>query len=496
MRTPLNAPAGSAFGSTSRSGTSGLAAALILLGGLVFLAAVALAEEYSLVAMVPLAMAGAYVCARRPVLAVVSLFVLTGLANPLQAFFALPARSLTHFALLSLWLGVVWAFTRSPETRTWLWPGVIFPALYLVLTALEIFVAPDVGAGFKSFQLGAFSISAFLLLALAPWPSATFRRIAQGVVAVALVVGLYGLFRFATGPSGEEQALARGALAGLPRGTELRFFGSFATAQQLANWCATMTPFVLAIALVWRGKWALAAAGAAGLCAFLLIASDVLTGVFALIAGLAVTILLFGLAPAIPGGRRLAAGVLTAAAIALTASVGYTLTIAGSERSESKLSKLLDPTSDHTFQRRQDRWTEALAEIDEHPFGQGLGTVGAAAGRRTEIEPSVTPQLDSSYLKIAFEQGMAVMVLFVLSLIVLLVGLAQRVLTTTDPQRAALGIGACGALVSLMVLFFAGLYIDHLQALSGWLLVGIGVAQFTSRRQTEALLGARPTSAH
>jgi hypothetical protein len=487
MGTPLNAPAGSAFGTAGRPVSSGAAAALVLIGGLAVLMAVTVADQPGLLVLAPLAVAGAYACTRWPVFAVVSLFVLTGLANPLQAYFSLPARSVTNFALLSLWLGVIWAFTRTSDTRTWLWPGVLFPGLYLLLTALEIFIAPDFDAGFKSFQLAAFSISAFLLLALAPWPSATFRRIAQGVVAVALAVGLYGLFRFATGPSGEEQALARGALAGLPKGTELRFFGSFPTAQQLANWCATMVPFVLAIALVWRGKWGLAAAAAAGLGAFLLIAADVLTGVFALIAGLAVTLLLFGLAPAIPGGRRLAAAVLTVAAIALTASVGYTLTIAGSERSESKFSKLLDPTSDHTFQRRQDRWTEALAEIDEHPFGQGLGTVGAASARRTEIEPSVTPQLDSSYLKIALEQGMAVMVLFVLSLITLFVGLAQRVLTTTDPQRAALGMGACGALTSLMVLFFAGLYIDHLQALSGWLLVGIGVAQFTSRRQTEAL---------
>lgn len=495
MRMPLNVAADSPYGNGRRADPSAAAAGLAILGLTAVAMTALVIEDPSVALLVPLAALAALVCARWPVAAVVGLFLLTGGANSLQAFFGSPVRPVANLALLGLWLGVLWAFTRPGDRRTWLWPGVVFPALYLLLTALEVFTADSMNAGFRSFQLFAFPMSALVLLALAPWPSETFRRIARGAIAVGLLVGLYGLYRWVVGPTAGENEIARRALPGLPQRTELRFFGSFPTAQQLVNWCSTLVPFALALALTWRGRWGAAAAAAAGLCAFLIIAASVLAGVFAVIAGTAVTLFLFAFAPSLPGGRRLAAGVLTLAAVALVAGAGYAFAISGSERSESKFSYLLDPTNEPTFERRQDRWSEALAEVDEHPFGRGLGTIGAVGAGRSEIDPSVTPQLDSSYLKIAFEQGMVVMVLFIAALVALLLGLGQRVLTTADSQRAALAMGACGSLVSLMVLFVVGFYIDHVQALSGWLLVGIGVAQFTSTRQREAAEQRRPAEA-
>lgn len=484
MRMPLNAAAGSTSGGHGGPSFSSLGLGILAVAAIAVGAAAAVGEDPSLALTAPFAIAGAYVAARFPAAAVISIFGLTGLANTFQAHLGFAPRAFTDFILLALWLGVVWSLLRQREYRAYLWPGILFPAFYLLLTALEIFTSGDIDAAFQSFQLGAFSISAIIMLALAPWPNETIRRMARGAVAVGLVVGLYGLLRWAIGPSAEENAIARGALPGLPRSTELRFFGSFPTAQQLANWCATMAPFALALALGWQGRWRVIAAAAACLCAFLIIASSVLTGIFAILAGIGVTVLLFGLAPAYAGGRRLVAGVAAVAAVVVIASVGYTTAVSGSERSESKFSRILDPTSDPTFQRRQDRWNEALAEIDEHPFGHGLGTSGAVGLTQTEIDPSVTPQIDSSYLKIAYEQGILVMLMFCLAMVALFIGLALRSLSTTDPAKAAMGIGACGALVSLLVLFFAGLYSDHVQALSGWLLVGIGVAQFTSARRT------------
>jgi len=50
--------------------------------------------------------------------------------------------------------------------------------------------------------------------------------------------------------------------------------------------------------------------------------------------------------------------------------------------------------------------------------------------------------------------------------------------TTARPGRAALAIGAAGTLVSMLVLFFVGDYVEGLPALAGWLLVGLGVGQF------------------
>ena len=149
----------------------------------------------------------------------------------------------------------------------------------------------------------------------------------------------------------------------------------------------------------------------------------------------------------------------------------------------SRFGHLLSPTSDPTYQTRQQRWSEALADISKHPFGHGLGTAGAAAHQRPELDPESTPNFDSSYLKIAFEQGMSVMLFFVGGLLLLLVGMAKRAVLVTDPARATLAIGGCGSLAALIVMFYAGFYIEQVETLSGWILVGLGAAQFTAPRR-------------
>jgi riboflavin transporter FmnP len=98
------------------------------------------------------------------------------------------------------------------------------------------------------------------------------------------------------------------------------------------------------------------------------------------------------------------------------------------------------------------------------------------------VQPVAATGLDSSYLKIGIEQGPIVMVLFITALLALLVGLAVRAIATPDPTAAALGIGACGTVVALLVFFYTGFYVEHLQTLSAWLLIGIGAAQFTGSR--------------
>jgi hypothetical protein len=447
------------------------------------MAAGALTGNTDLAVLGPLGAAGAVACARFPTPAVLALFVITGLAGTLAAFTSVPTRGAIDIVLFGLWLGVLAQFVTQRERPVWLWPGVLAPALYLGLTALEIFTAETVSQGFDAFRLGAWSMMAFLALALVPWPQARFVRIARWLVVIVALVGLYNIYRYVVGPAPEEQAVAKATHAGAK---DLRFFGSFPTAQRLAGWFSMMLPVMLILGLTLRGPYRIAAAAAAGMCGFAVVTSNVLTGTFAAIAAVGATILLYVLARAFASGQRLALGMLASVGALVIAGTGYFVAISGSERSEQKYSYILDPVSEPTFQTRLKRWDQALDEIDQYPLGHGLGSAGATALRSTEIQSTVAGRFDSSYLKIAYEQGFVVMVLFVLSLLVLLGGLAMRSISTTDPTAAMLGIAGCGALVAMMTQFFAGFYSDSIQTLSGWIVVGLGVAQFTADRREVA----------
>ncbi|MDQ3728731.1 MAG: hypothetical protein M3355_03990, partial [Actinomycetota bacterium] len=171
-------------------------------------------------------------------------------------------------------------------------------------------------------------------------------------------------------------------------------------------------------------------------------------------------------------------------AIGLAGVGGYSVVIADSEADSDRFSRILNPSEDEAFQDRLIRWEEALDVIDREPFGHGLGTQGLV-GQNINENGRVGPfNLDSAYLKVGIQQGYLVMGLFVLSLLVLLGGLVHGSLTTMDRWRCALAIGACGTLVAQMIFFFSGIYSEGVTALSAWILIGIGAAQFTSLDST------------
>jgi hypothetical protein len=117
--------------------------------------------------------------------------------------------------------------------------------------------------------------------------------------------------------------------------------------------------------------------------------------------------------------------------------------------------------------------------IPQHPLGLGLGTVGGAATHfATTRNLETNPNLDSTYLKVALEQGPAIFGLFCAALILLLYGLARRAIDTYERAKAGLAIGAAGTLATMSVLFFIGFYGIGRPALAGWIMVGIGVSQF------------------
>jgi hypothetical protein len=426
---------------------------------------------------VPAALLGAMLCLAKPAATVSLVVFLTGFVGTIIAHTGIPAESLAQALLVCIWIAVISLhFTGRARGQLWFWPGLALPALYLLVTAASILAAGNPAAAFDGFKIGAWYMAAFLLVAIAPWPSETFTRIVRGVVGVALAVGVYAVFRKVAGPSADELALARGA-TGVRASEPIRFFGSFLGPQQLAAWGAAAVPFFLGLALHWKGRWRGVAFATAGLCMFAVIASDIRTGMVGALVGVVFVLLLYQLSQSFRG-PRLAVGLAAALAVIAVAGAGYFATLAENSSSETRLESLLTPGDDFAYQQRKARWEDAIQDINQKPLGHGLGTVGSALIEHPENLAGPV-NLDSSYLKVGLEQGYPILILFVVSLLALLGGIARRAIATRDAWRAAVGIAACGTLASQIVLYYGSTYIEGIPALFAWLLIGMGAAPFT-----------------
>lgn len=432
-------------------------------------------------AVAPAAVIGAFACARWPAAVVVSAFAVTGFANVLTAYLGVPPTGTTDLLLAGLWLGVLHGYLRQGRERElWLWPGLIAPGLYLALTFVMVFASDSTAAALDSFRLAGWHMAALFLIALAPWPDARLRRVARGFVAVALAVGLYAIYRKLTGPGGAELITHRGSLL-RPQAGETFFFASFPTAQDLGGWTALLMPFSFALALTWRGRWRLLAALAAATCAFALLAADRRSAAVGAAVGIAIVVGLYVLAKRPFGAQRLAIGFLAVAGALAIGTGTYAATVGQSDETSARFSGLTNLEEDYTYQVRLSRWEDAAELASEQAFGHGLGTVGEIADSRTDTAP-IAPLLDSSYLKIAVEQGWPMLVLFVGSLLWLAAALAWRAVHSRNPEHAAIAIGACGTIAVMLVLFYTSTFIERLSLVPGWLIVGLGAVCFTSRR--------------
>jgi hypothetical protein len=432
-------------------------------------------REGGLLLLVPV---GAILAARHPVPAVLTVFVLLAFSGTVLAYTPVSPRPATEFIVFAMWGGVVWRAISGDRPPIWIWPAVLGPALYVVLTLLTVLLTDPISTGWESFRISILWMSGFLMVALSPWAREHNRAIGRILIVVAIAAGAYGVLRFITGPTGEEEELGRSALAGLPQSTELRFYGSQATAQQLALWCSTVIPVVFALMLAWSGRIRLAAALAVGLLGFCLIATEVRTGAVAGVVGILVTLVLFQLSRAFPGGTRAGATLTALVAVVVIGVGGFTLTVGQSEDRVDRFLKILNPTEDIAYSNRIDRWSDAWPEVTEKPLGQGLGNAGVVATTQ-EFMPLTATNLDSSYLKVGLEQGVAMMALFAGGLLILGATLARRTVDAPDRTGAALAIGACGSLAAMLVMFYAGFYIENLQILMPWFMLGLGVAQFS-----------------
>ena len=425
------------------------------------------------------AVAAAVLAARRPAVLTLGVFGLSGLVGTLTAFTPIPVSGLVDFLLLGLWLGVVATYlTGRAERRAWLWPALLAPGLYLGITAFEVLLTHPVSLGLHAFRAASWYMAAFLLVALAPWSERTHTRIARGVALIGLLVGAYCTYRWIVGPSAKETLAAKDAQPGIPPAVQARFFGSFLSANQLAGWTATMIPFCLAMAISWRGRWCLVSAAAIPLLAIPMLASTIRTGALAVAAGILVVLVLAVFLRRARG--RIGAALVAVLAVAILGAGAYDLTVGGSGEQSTRFANILSPEHDLAYTLRQERWSQAWDDIQDHPWGHGLGTSGGASSSNP-TGPVITPYIDSSYLVVGLQQGLILLLLYVFALVALLVALARRASLIRDPGRAFLAIGACGSLVAMLVLFYAGIYSEGAYIAGAWLIVGLGVAQVTVR---------------
>lgn len=464
-RSPIPRPQGMVLGACATVTTALLAAAVI---SAVPLAALAL----------PVLALAAIACARFPAAGVTAAFLVAGAFGSLAAFTPLSGQQVADLLLAGLWLGAIWGWVMSGRRRpAWVWPGIALLGFYLLLTAFEVLAADTLTMGFQSFRASAWYMAAALLVAYAPWSDAARARLLRGaLLAIALIAG-YAVMRWAVGPAGAERTQAEGVANNFLDG-ELRPVGSFVSTKQMAAWMAVAIPFAAGVAIAGRGRLRLIAAAALALAVLAMFAADVRAGPAAAVPGVVAVLLLYQLSQAFRGRRGPALPVAVALCIVLGGGA-FALTLGGDNASQQRYGAILHPEQDSSYQARLFKWRTAIGDIERAPFGRGLGTSGDVQKRYGRFTNIGSIDVDNSYLKIAYEQGFFVMGLFAAALALLLVGLSRRAVVTLDPARAGPALAACGVLVAMAVLFGIGTYVEGLQVLGGWLLVGLGLSQFT-----------------
>ena len=429
----------------------------------------------------PVAACTAAAVAAAPATAVILTMVLTGVVGSFQAFLGFSPSLLVDLMLGALWIVLLARVVLGRPYQFAAWPAILGFGLYFGITAIDLFTSDDFGVAWFGFHTTAWYMLVFVALAYAGWSRQTYRRIAIGFAAVTGLIAAYAVFRWVVGPAEVERVLATYSNRGInvdPLDKHLRTVGSFSTTHQMAFWMAFMAPFCAALALWLRGRLRLVPLGALVLCMLAMISSEARGPLVGFVVGVGLVLVLYQLSRAFPGFK---AGVIAIAVGGLVAASAGALALGTSDPDDvGRYSRILDPTSDPTFIQREYKWGQILPEIRTQPFGHGLGT-GGTASRSTRYLSFARFNIDNSYLKVAYEQGTIVMVLFIVALLALLARLAVASVRTRSTEAAAIGIGACGTLVSMLVSFYTGLYIEVLPILAGWMVVGVGLSYFVAR---------------
>jgi len=430
-------------------------------------------------AVAPLVVAAAGALALRwPVPTLVVALFLSGTYNTIKLYTPVETGITMDLLLAGAWLALAYAYLSGRERPpAGMSPAFFLIGLFLAATVVEALAAENLSRSMFALRASAWLMSALFLIPL--WASTPRRRevLFKSALVVGAIVGAYAMFRWAVGPASKEKERVLEEAAGFSTNElgEANLLGSLPSAQTLAFWSSAMFSFSLAAALSPIGsRWRLLAAVVAGMCGAAVFGADVRFGMVAAAAGGVAVLVLFACARGFSGRR-----VMPLAAVVVIGTVGVGLFVTTKLTAEGNSSQrfrnlVTDPIADNSVQQRFVKWETLLAEVDDKPFGKGVGASGAAEKKYARFSSAASLDPDSSYVKIAYDQGFVMVVLFAAAVLSLLVALALATVALANPIAAAAALGSTGALVSFIVAMSAGSHYEGLVAAGPWMLVAIG----------------------
>jgi hypothetical protein len=442
------------------------------------------ANHFKPLLAVPALVIAAAVFGRRPAVGVTVAFAMSGFYGSLIAFWRFPEEKTVQLVMGGLALALIWqAFVVGREHSIRLTLGLALALIYGYISIAQLVLDVHNPAASRGFMTSVWFMIPVPLIALGGWSRQVLERIAKGILIVTALVGAYAVYRWLTHISLTEFRSWGGDQYNYVGG-KLRLLGSFPSGQDLGGWTAAVVPFALAMAFALKGRWRVLALTAAALFLIGLAGSQNRIAVVAVAVGTLVVILLHESSRAF-AGLRLGATVTALLAMVAIGLTAFQITGGTTDKATHSYSSLLKPfdRSDPSVSARLYKWNEAVRDLRGHPFGYGLGT---ANKQSTSYLPSFQSigqyDVDNGYLVVALEQGFAVMILFVLALLLLTIELVRKSVTLTARVPAGIAIGAAGTIVAFLVLEWAVAFQDGPRALAIWIIVGLGLAQFTTSR--------------
>lgn len=434
---------------------------------------------------IPAAVVAGVLTQRFPATALSAVFLLAGTYGSIRAFTAVPGDSVMDKIVVGLWVGVVGRMLigrRRVAVRAT--PTLFVLGAFLIACIVAAVTTDPVGNGIRALRLAPLFLSLVVLVGWGGFSARTLDRAARAMVVIALLGSAYAALRWAIGPAAKEQALQRTALDvqynQLAITGDAKVQGALPNGVLLGLWSACVIPFLVAIAISWRNVYRLLALAALPMAGIALLGSAQRAGLAAAIAGSLAVVVVHVLSRS-SRGPRLGVAVGTALALILGAAVVYPAVVNNPEK-QKRYENLLSPSEDTPFQERLNKWSATLDAIEQRRWGYGLG-----AGNPTTVSHRFADianyEIDNSYLMIAYDQGLLVLGLFAAAMLVLLVELLRHAVWTRGPGGAVLAAAGAGTLVSLLAEFLANDFVYAPVVVAGWMIVGLGAAQFARRDQ-------------
>lgn len=425
---------------------------------------------------------------RWPSFALFLVAVFSASFGSLQAFWHFPVEKAIALILAGLWVASLCSlvFGRSRPVRVSL--GLWLLGAYLLITGVQVLTASDRVVAEYGAKDSAWFMLVVLLVAYAGWHRDVQERVAKGLLVVAVGAGAYALYRVIAGPAVKEYLLMAQTIYNFVNG-KLKPGGSFGSAQNMGTWMAAVVPFCFASMLSFHGRWRLVALLGLALCTTAAIESQLRIALVGIVAGLLAIIVLQQYARGQPRSGRLG---ITVGALALGAIL-ITVLISTNHTSGHSYRALLHPTSSASFKARQYKWTQALNDLQTHPFGYGVGTASYAGQTKGQLYFAAgDTNVDNGFLRIALEQGLVIMGLFALALVAIVLALMRGAVRERRRAQSGILLGAAGTLVSFLVVMLAEDATYDPRSLPTWLIVGLGMAIVISRSDTPGRAAGAP----